>query len=473
MLGTGGHGLPHLGAEATLGESDRLARNVLPVEPGGARRGDLCINVQIGAHGERDAALATRVIELSEFDDRARRAVAGRIEVGQFDMMGASVHAIHHGVGRPVQLVIETAFDQSPDNGQIEAFRSQDIVGGAAVDTALRQCLVHPLDNVAALTQFAQRLLDFGLDEPLCVADLAGESEGFELAQTTDLQGVELVGLLAWNRRKVDDPRIAPVANKLTVELCPAFGVDLPLEGAANIEIGAWPQFLSDEIARSVAHPFLDVVARDDEVLAVVTNATDDQMDMRMLGVPVIDRHPVEPGAEIFFHLPDEIAGEGSEVGHLQRVVGRDDEAEMMPVVLAALGEGAGIRVFASRPEQTGLLPVSGHALAAQIVEMLRQRCGPGRMAHDARLDDGATRARSDEAVGLDAGALTMPEARAIAGHDAARARHAAAGLLRRCQCLRDEGLGPLRARRADAARPDTEFALIGHGAALQCAKAL
>ena len=41
-----------------------------------------------------------------------------------------------------------------------------------------------------------------------------------------------------------------------------------------------------------------------------------------------------------------------------------------MPVVLAAIGEGARVDFVALRAEQPRLLPVTGHAVAAQIVEM-------------------------------------------------------------------------------------------------------
>ena len=61
---------------------------------------------------------------------------------------------------------------------------------------------------------------------------------------------------------------------------------------------------------------------------------------MRVVGVPVIDGDPVQPRAEIGSHLPREIAREGLQIGHLAGVLGRDDEAEMVPVVLAPLGEG-------------------------------------------------------------------------------------------------------------------------------------
>src|SRR5690606_21043888 len=128
-------------------------------------------------------------------------------------------------------------------------------------------------------------------------------------------------------------------------------------------------------------------------------------------GVPVIDGHPVEPRAEILFHLADEIAGEGSEVRHVGRVVRRDNETEMMPVVAAAFGEGADIGILGSRPEQPRLFPVTGHAVTAQIVEMGSERRGSWGVADHAHLDDSAARARRDEAVGLNTGALTAPEA--------------------------------------------------------------
>ena len=233
----------------------------------------------------------------------------------------------------------------------------------------------------------AQRCLGIVADRPLPGANLLGEAERFQLAEPSDFEGLVFIGLTVGMRRQVDRTGIAGIADKLSVELGPALGIDLPFEGAPDIEIGARPQFHGDEIARPVAHPLLDVVARDHEVLPVVPNAADDQMDMGMLGVPVIDGHPVETRAEVLFHLPDEIAREGFEIRHLERVVGRDDEAEMMPVIAAALGEGPRVGSLRLRPEQTRLLPVPGHTVTAQVIEMRAQGRGTPGVAHDARLD--------------------------------------------------------------------------------------
>ena len=235
---------------------------------------------------------------------------------------------------------------------------------------------MHALNDVAALAEFAQRRLGLVAYRPLAGADLFGKAQRFQLAQAPDLQRMELVGPLARMGCEIDDAATPAIAHELAVELRPALGLDLAFECPSDIEVGAWAKLLGYEIARPVAHTFLDVVASDDEVFTVLAHATHDQMDMRMLGVPVIDGDPVELGAEIFLHLPDEITGEGSQVGHLQRIVWRDDEAEMMPVVLAALGEVPAVRFFLSRPEQASLLSVSGDAVAAQIVEMGAERRG-------------------------------------------------------------------------------------------------
>ena len=158
--------------------------------------------------------------------------------------------------------------------------------------------------------------------------------------------------------------------------------------------------------------------------------------------------------------------GVSLEVGHVGGVLRRDDEAEMMPVALAALREVPRVHLVVLRPEQPGLLPVAGHAVPAQIIEVRAERGRAAGVTDDAGLDDGNARAPGEKAVGLDAGALAAAEARTAGGRDLAGAGHAAAGLLRGRQCLRNEGPRLLRASRTNAPRTDAELALIGYGVA-------
>ena len=69
MLGASVHCLPHLRAKAASTESHRFAGDSLPVEPGGAGRMDLPLDIEIGANGERDTAATLRIVELAQLDD--------------------------------------------------------------------------------------------------------------------------------------------------------------------------------------------------------------------------------------------------------------------------------------------------------------------------------------------------------------------------------------------------------------------
>ena len=45
-------------------------------------------------------------------------------------------------------------------------------------------------------------------------------------------------------------------------------------------------------------------------------------MDVRIVGVPVIDGHPVETSSEIPLGVRHQFSGEGPQVGHLAGVLG-------------------------------------------------------------------------------------------------------------------------------------------------------
>jgi hypothetical protein len=187
-------------------------------------------------------------------------------------------------------------------------------------------------------------------------------------------------------------------------------------------------------------------------------------MDVRVVGVPVIDADPVELGAEVRLHLPHQLAGEGLEVGHLGRVLGRDDEAEVVAVVPGTIGECLGVGVLGLRSEQPGLLPIPGDPLAPEIGEVGGERRRTSGVPDDARLDDDIARPAGEQPIGLHGRALAAAEPGAVARTDRAGARNAAAGTLRGRQRLGDEGSRLLRSGRADAAWPDAEIVLAAHG---------
>ena len=134
----------------------------------------------------------------------------------------------------------------------------------------------------------------------------------------------------------------------------------------------------------------------------------------------MVDGDPVEPRVEVLLHLPHEVAGEAAQVGHLFRILRRDDEAELMAVLTPALDEGAAIRFVLDRRIGASLLSFPGHAVAFEIAQM-----GVGRAARDAtqfwpagaafalrielhhpRLDDNAARSKPAGGVAAPSAAL-------------------------------------------------------------------
>ena len=278
------------------------------------------------------------------------------------------------------------------------------------------------LDDVASLAKLAQSGLGILDHHPLARADLIGEAQSLQLAQPSDFQDVKLVRLAIRARSEIDDACPIRVTRELPVEVGPALRLDLTFEVAPDLLIRAWAQLLRHEILCASTHAFLDVVARDDEILAVVGAAAQDDVDVGIVGVPMINAHPVQLGAEVLLHLVHQVAGEDLEVRHLGRILGRDDEAEVVAIVLATLGKLLGIQVVAAGSEETGLLPIPGHAFAAEIAEVCCKRRRARRMANDAGLDDRDARTAGEQTVRLYGRAAATSEARSRAGADVARA---------------------------------------------------
>ena len=100
-------------------------------------------------------------------------------------------------------------------------------------------------------------------------------------------------------------------------------------------------------------------------------------------------------------HLRDQIADERLQIGDAITILGSDDEAELMRVVLGALKEGGSVgMVIASRVELPGLA-LACDTIAQDVMEM--RASGPEIAGFDdriARLDDDTPAARGDQSAG-------------------------------------------------------------------------
>src|SRR3546814_12251693 len=104
-------------------------------------------------------------------------------------------------------------------------------------------------------------------------------------------------------------------------------------------------------------------------------------MDVRIVGVPVIDRDPVEARLEILCHVGHEVAGEAPEVADLPGIFRTDDETEMMTIILAARCEVSAVSAVALRVEHRGVAPVARDAIAVERLDLDSERRAGGTLA--------------------------------------------------------------------------------------------
>jgi hypothetical protein len=216
-----------------------------------------------------------------------------------------------------------------------------------------------------------------------------------------------------------------------------------------------------------------DIVPVDDKVGAMVIDAAHQQMDMRVVGVPVIDRDPFEPGAEIGFHLANEIAGIFAKVRQVRRILGRDDDPEMMPVVLAPIGEGAIVGAIAIGVEHPRGRSVAGDALALEIGDVRGQRRPrpsiPVETGDRDNLDQHAP-ARSEQAAACEGRAATAEVRLPALARSAPAGRSPASAAARGdAEHLDDKSLRLAALAGSpvpDLARPDAEILVLAHGRA-------
>jgi hypothetical protein len=84
----------------------------------------------------------------------------------------------------------------------------------------------------------------------------------------------------------------------------------------------------------------------------------------------VVDRDPVEPGAEILFHLSHDVAREGTQVRELVTIFRRDNESKLVAILAAAFHERAPIGCVTVGTVEPPALALESGAVALEIPDM-------------------------------------------------------------------------------------------------------
>ena len=306
-------------------------------------------------------------------------------------MMDAAIDTIDDRIGFARELIEQPAFYQPADDGIVGSVLMHRKAPGLGAANLARHGAVHGLDDIAALAQRAQLALKIAAESPARRAVRVRQPEPFERCGPADQQCAIRTRVTGWVRPQVDEAAIVLKALQTAVETGPALGADLAAQGLCDFPFGAATEFGCDPFLRAAAHPFADIVAVDDQVLAIVGLAAHQDVDVRVVSVPMIDSDPVEPRAKVMRHVVHQLAGEGAQVFHLGGILGRDDEPEVVPVILAAFGEEFAIGAVAVRIEQSAFASLAVNAVALEIGEMAGERSSAKMSAlltHHARLDD-------------------------------------------------------------------------------------
>jgi hypothetical protein len=264
-------------------------------------------------------------------------------------MVGTPIRRVDHSVGCARKLVVEPAHNQPADDRLPGTLLVRHKVAGAALDAVPGQSPVDALDDVGAFAQRPQGGLGVLRQMPSSWTDRLGKPKALELPHARDHRRPYMtLGYAITSWPKVNDP-IMPrrLTGECSVELGPAIRIDLGFEITTDFEIGSRPELERGKMRRTGAHAVADVVAGEHQVGAVVGLAAHQDMGVGIVGVPVVDPDPIEPRTEIALGLRDQVSGESLEIGELLGVLRRDDEAEVVAIAFAALGEGAVVGIVA------------------------------------------------------------------------------------------------------------------------------
>ena len=196
---------------------------------------------------------------------------------------------------------------------------------------------------------------------------------------------------------------------KLPIKPGAALGSDVLFESYADFVFGLGAKFDFGQLFGARTQPMADVIARNHKIAAGIVDTAHQQVNMGMFGVPVLDGDPVEPGAEIGLHLLRKIARESLEVFHLARVFRRDDEAEVVAILVAAAGKADVISSVGRPVKGDAPFAVPADALALEVRQVRRQGSraeSAALMADDAGLDDDPP-VGTEQPVAAEAGAPT------------------------------------------------------------------
>ncbi len=324
-------------------------------------------------------------------------------------MVRTAVYPIHDQVSAVGDRISNALCRQAAGNGP----RSTCTAEGGQFPALGTERALHAADDVAPLAHRPKQRFEVGRELPAVRGKTFRETQLLEPLQAPD-QERPVVSILDGGRKPSQvQSSVLRAPLKGMIETRPALLHHLTGQALLDLTLRPRPQPTRGEFRGAMAHSVSDVVARDDQVLAGLIPAPQQDMDMRIVGIPMIGRHPFEPGSEIALDLRHEFPCVGLQVADLGAVFRRDDNLEVMSITLDPVREGFGVNLFPiPRIEMTGTA-IGLDTVPLDVVEILPERGRlDSRMLDDAELDDGPPRAWPKRLAGEACGCIPSTEAR-------------------------------------------------------------
>ncbi|KTE24088.1 hypothetical protein ATE69_13620 [Sphingopyxis sp. H071] len=102
---------------------------------------------------------------MAQLDDRSAGRVTCRFDVGEYDMMGAPIHAVNDGICAPLELIMQTALDQS-SNDRFSRLGVENKAFGRALDVPFFNRAMHAFDDVISYPKIAQSCFSILVERP-------------------------------------------------------------------------------------------------------------------------------------------------------------------------------------------------------------------------------------------------------------------------------------------------------------------
>jgi hypothetical protein len=250
-------------------------------------------------------------------------------------MVDPAIYGIENKVVAIGEFVGETARHNASDQRRPDlAGIMNDEIRYVPVDTCPGKLPVQGLDDIPALAHAPEQGFQVFGQAPLPWRDLLGQTQTFQLLQPPRAESLPETILVSAGTNSAVQPRFA---EKIAVETGKAFLLDLRPQPGLDLPIGARTQVQGYDFCGPLPHPPAEVLPGDDQVFPTVVLAAEDDMTVRMAGVVVVNRDPIQLGPEIPLHLAHQPAGQSLQVLVLDRILGGDDETELMTVSIAAI----------------------------------------------------------------------------------------------------------------------------------------